>query len=427
MNESLARWLALFVLPALAAGCLGKPDTKPADPAGGAFVHAAGKRIVGPDGEPVLLRGVNLGNWLVPEGYMFKLDTHTAAWQIELLTKELVGPEEARTFWERFRDAYITREDVVYLKRVGLNSVRVPFDFRLLTPEDSPDLWTGPGWALLDRVVSWCREAGLYVILDMHAAPCGQTGTNIDNSYGHPWLFESHNCQDRTVSVWRKIAERYRLEPTVIAYDLLNEPIPHFEGYETFKPQLEPLYRRIVAAIREIDPHHMIFLGGARWNTDFGVFASPFADNLVYTFHKYWMPPVQEEIAEYLNFREVHNVPVWLGESGENSDDWVLAFRRLLEENEIGWCFWPYKKMDAASSLRTFDPPTYWSEVQEFDKAPNSPPDKIKEGRPPLEHARQALRELIDNVGFANNRENRGYLEALGLEPAGDENPSDGN
>ncbi len=411
MKTSIVKVTALLTFLVLAADCGG--DRPPSSNLG--FVRSEGNRIVDPNGGTILLRGVNLGNWLVPEGYMFKLETHTAAWQIDLLVKEMVGPAEARTFWEQYREAYITRADIAYLKAVGLNSVRVPFDFRLLTPEDSPELWTGPGWGLLDQVVAWCRLEGLYVILDMHAAPCGQTGTNIDNSYGHPWLFESPQCQQRTIDVWRKIAERYRLEPTVIAYDLLNEPIPHFQGYEVFKPQLEPLYRRIVEAIREVDPHHMIFLGGARWNTDFGVFGPPFADNLVYTFHKYWMPPVREEIADYLNFRDAYNVPVWLGESGENSDDWILNFRRLLEENEVGWCFWPYKKMDSGSSLRSFDRPVYWDEVQNFDKALNAPPDKIKESRPALEHARQALAELIDSVRFANNRENGGYLAALGL------------
>ena len=64
--------------------------------------------------------------------------------------------------------------------------VRVPFDYRLFTPEDYPGIWTKLGFDLLDKVVEWSAKAGLYVLLDMHAAPCGQTGANIDNSYRVP-------------------------------------------------------------------------------------------------------------------------------------------------------------------------------------------------------------------------------------------------
>jgi aryl-phospho-beta-D-glucosidase BglC (GH1 family) len=87
-----------------------------------------------------------------------------------------------------------------------------------------------------------------------------------------------------------------------MGYDLLNEPIPHFEGYEKFNPLLEPLYKRIVAAIRAVDSHHLIFLGGAQWNTNFKVFGPPFDRQLVYNFHKYWMEPVQQQIQSTLIF-----------------------------------------------------------------------------------------------------------------------------
>jgi aryl-phospho-beta-D-glucosidase BglC (GH1 family) len=93
----------------------------------------------------------------------------------------------------------------------------------------------------------------------MHCAPGGQTGTNIDDSWGWPSLFESAESQARTAEVWRKIAERYRDEPAVLAYDLLNEPIPHWPEVQKYNPLLEPLYRRIVASVREADPRHVIF------------------------------------------------------------------------------------------------------------------------------------------------------------------------
>ena len=196
------------------------------------FVRAEGKHVVTPEGDPLKLRGINLGNWLLPEGYMFKLEVTTAHWQMQQVIKELVGPAEARAFWRQYYQTYITREDIRFIKQTGCNSLRVPFNYKLLTPEDYPEIWLESGFALLDSVIAWSKQEGLYVILDMHAAPGGQTGTNIDDSAGHPWLFESAESQERAIAIWRKLAKRYRDEPTVIAYDLLNEPIPHFEGYE---------------------------------------------------------------------------------------------------------------------------------------------------------------------------------------------------
>src|SRR5690554_1819414 len=271
-----------------------------------AFVTVDGSRLVDPDGEAIILRGINLGNWLVPEGYMFKFDKAVATWQIEQVVKELIGPAEARAFWDRYRDVYITKEDISFIKALRMNVVRVPFNYKLFTPEDYPEIWTGPGFDMLDRVIEWSREEGLYVLFDLHAAPCGQTGENIDDSIGYPWLFESEECQARTVDFWKKLAERYRDEPVVIGYDLLNEPIPHYPEYEKYNPLLEPLYKRITTAIREVDPNHLIFLGGAQWDSNFKVFGAPFDDKLVYTFHKYWTEPTAEVVQEYVEIGRAH-------------------------------------------------------------------------------------------------------------------------
>lgn len=386
------------------------------------FVYREGKNIIAPDGQPVFLKGINLGNWLLPEGYMFKLGVNTAEWQIKQMIRELVGPVKARDFWKQYYDTYITEKDIQFIKEIGLNSIRVPFNYKLLTPEDYPEIWLESGFDLLDRVVDWSRETGLYVILDMHAAPGGQTGTNIDDSYGHPWLYESEDNIRHLIRIWTKIAQRYHDEATIIGYDLLNEPIPHFEEYQKYNAQLEPIYKRIVAAIREVDQNHIIFLGGACWNTNFQVFGPPFDDNTAYTFHKYWMEPVQEQIQEYVDFREKFNVPLWMGESGENKDGWIKQYRELLDKNNIGWCFWPYKKMDATSCLRTFVPPQHWDKIVQYEHSPRVEMVKIKDHRPALEHARLALQGLLENIRFENTKVNVGYIKALGLSMPAEEN-----
>src|SRR2546422_2249926 len=200
------------------------------------FVTTRGKEFISPEGKRLLLKGINLGNWLLPEGYMFKFKTASSPRLIQTVVNELVGEDEGRRFWKAYRENYITREDIRFIKQSGFNSVRVPFSYRLFVSEGEPQRLEGPGYELLDHVVDWCRKEGLYVVLDMHAAPGGQTGDNIDDSWGYPFLFESPESQELTVNLWRKIAVRYRDEPTVIGYDLLNEPIAHYFDAASLNP-----------------------------------------------------------------------------------------------------------------------------------------------------------------------------------------------
>jgi endoglucanase len=385
-------------------------------PAPTRFARVEGRELVAADGTPLHLKGINLGNWLLPEGYMWRLQKGPQSpRQIQELVAELVGPDAARAFWRDFRAAYVTRSDIHYLKGIGIDSVRVPFDYRILTPEEHPEVWLDDGFALLDRLIDWCRDEGLLVVLDMHAAPGGQTGRNIDNSWGHPFLFESEESEARAIGVWRRLAERYRDEATVLGYDLLNEPIPNVPAYAPYKPRLEPFYRKAVAGIRELDAHHVIFLGGANWDTDFSVFGPPFAPNLVYTFHKYWNPTDDASLRPFLAFRERYQVPLWLGETGENTDEWIEACRRLVERHGIGWCFWPYKKLGAASCLATIAPPEGWDEIVAYAAHRTVDFEANARIRPPLVASRAALASLLGNIRLENCRLNPGYSRALGL------------
>jgi len=405
-NKSLL-WLWVLVLVLTIAPSGARAQNK--------FVRVQGKQIVTPDGQPLLLKGIGLGNWLLPEGYMFKFKTTNSPRLIETAINQLVGEDEAQKFWQTYRDNYITHDDIRFLKQAGFNSIRVPFSYRLFVSEARPSRLEGPGYELLDRLVDWCRRENLYVILDMHAAPGGQTGDNIDDSWGYPFLFENSESQQLTVELWRKLAARYRNEPVVIGYDLLNEPIAPYFDTAALNPKLEPLYRKIVARIREVDRNHVIFLGGAQWDGNFKVFGPPFDPNLVYTFHKYWFPVNEDAIREFLAFREKYNVPVWLGESGENTDEWIDSFRRLLEAHQIGWCFWPYKKLDATSCIASINPPANWNTIVGFADGPRTTFEEVRKRRPPIDEARKILGEYLEQVKFANCRVNHGYLKGLGL------------
>jgi aryl-phospho-beta-D-glucosidase BglC (GH1 family) len=410
VNSSRRQFLTTsFVISAARVAGSAYGQTTPA--ARARFVTTKGKDIVGPDGEKIRLRGINLGNWFEPEGYMFHFDGGPQSTrEIEGFFNELIGPAAATAFWKEYRRRYVTESDIRFLRSAGLNSVRIPLHYKFFLPG-------GEGFDVLDPAIAWCRRAGLWVILDMHCAPGGQTGANIDDSWNYPWLYDSEQDQQLLCDVWRRIAQHYRDEPIVLGYDLLNEPIPHFPRLQQYNDKLEPVYRRVTKVIREVDPNHCIILEAAQWDTNFKVFGPPFDPNLIYEFHKYWMPPEQKNIQEYVDYRDRFNVPIWLGESGENKDEWIRQFATLLEQNGIGWCFWPYKKMESTSCMVSIPKPSYWDEIVAFAKLPQGTgnAEKLIAARPPMEHCSTALRSLLENAQFSSCRVNQGYLDALGL------------
>jgi len=384
-------------------------------PASAQFAHTDHKQIVDAAGKPLLIRATNLGNWLVPEGYMWLFEGGPqSASEIHALVFELLGPEAANTFWPKYRENYVTREDVAFLRQAGFNAIRVPMHYGLFESDDAE------GFKLLDNLISWCRAERLNVILDLHAAPGGQTGANIDDSGGYPWLYQSPQEQAHLIAIWRRLATHYRDEQTVLGYDLLNEPIPHYPELRFLNPSLEPLYKKLAAEIRKVDIHHILFLGGAQWDGNFSVFGKPFDANVAYTLHKYWMPPDESVLRQYIDFRERYDVPLWLGESGENTDDWIAKFVKSLESNNIGWAFWPYKKMEKSSAVVSIVPPADWAKIVAFAKLPRGTAhveERLK-ARPEQDAINRAFAELLENVQFHKCRVNEGYLKALGMKSA---------
>jgi endoglucanase len=381
------------------------------------FITVKGKQVIGPDNKPFLMRGTNLGNWLVPEGYMFKFKSVNSPKLINQAFSELLGPEDVKAFWKKYQDTYITAADIHFLKASGMNSIRIPFNYRLFTAEsymgeNNPNR----GFELLDRVIGWCKKEGLYVILDMHAAPGGQTGDNIDDGYGYPFLFKSKASQQLTISIWHRIAAHYANETTVMGYDLLNEPIATYFKADEFNQYLEPLYKEITKSIRLVDKNHIVILGGAQWDSNFKPFGPPFDSKLIYQFHKYWTEPVQNVIQDYVDFSNKYNVPIYCGETGENKDEWVKTFKDLLEKNNIGWHYWPYKKLDNTAGIITFDVPAGYAKVIDYTEKNRTTFEDIRKAAPEnREELVKALYGFLNNCKFENCKPNKGYLEALGF------------
>ncbi len=409
---------AILVLLALAQACAYAVAADLSHEQANGFVAARGPDLLGPDGVPLHLRGISLANWLLPEGYMFGFDTATSPRQIRQVFSELLGEEATNTFWSQWREQFISADDVSDLKRMGVNLIRVPFDYRDFTPEEYPDVWVDRGFRYIDHVVDWSARNGLFVLLDMHAAPCGQTGSNIDNSYGDHHLYDDQRCVERMSRIWRRIAEHYANSAAVIGYELLNEPAPFVEGKKLNVTSLNEIYEKVSAAIREVDTNHALFLQGANWGSAFKNFErASHIRGAIYVFHYYWSKPVEKGIRKFLDVRDRLKVPVVMGESGENTDRWIGKFRRLLERHRIGWLFWPYKKMNSSSSIRTYRAPRYWNEIVAYQRLMNAPPSKRHRLRPKRQHVLSALNELLESVKLQNSRVNAGFVSALGLAP----------
>lgn len=362
------------------------------------FLHARGQEIVDEKGQTVLLRGVGLGNWMLPEGYMWKFGgSADRPRRIEQLVKDLIGEQPAERFWMEYRRNYITEADIRRIAELGFNSVRPALDARLFLTEDDTPQYLHEGFELLDNLVAWCGKHGVYVIIDMHAAPGGQTGANIDDSRNdQPELFIDMKNQDRLVALWTRIASRYKDNPTVAAFDLLNEPLPQRTGARAkYGNQLEPLYKRITAAIREVDKRHLITVEGADWANDWAVFSRPFDSNLVYQFHYYcWdRPDALKGIGQYLAARNRFNRPVWAGETGEKDNAIYWATTEYFEFNHIGWSFWPWKKMAARNAPLSIKAPEGWQTISAYSRGRDKPPPDV---------SAKAFEQLLHNVRIEN-------------------------
>ena len=397
---------------ALLAGCTASRQAEPEQ----TFMRIEGHDLIAPDGSKFFIRGTNIGNWLNPEGYMFGFSKTNSPRFINEMLCQLVGEEAAADFWQDFKDNYITRADIDFIASTGANTIRLPFHYKLFTDEDYMGLPSGHnGYAHIDSVVTWCRDNGLYLILDMHDAPGGQTGDNIDDSYAFPWLMESPRGQKLFCDIWEQIAERYENEPVILGYELINEPIAHYFDAETLNSKLEPLHKRAVEAIRRHDNNHIILLGGPQWNSNFSNFTDwGYDDKIMYTCHRYGGEPTADAIHHFIAFRDSTGLPMYMGEIGHNTDEWQAAFCDVLEDSNIGYTFWPYKKLDS-SCMNGITRPADWDSIVAFAEAPRDSYKAIREARPATALARKALREFVENSRFENCTPQKSYIKSIKL------------
>lgn len=410
---NLSSILALFLLLFLSCGQIeAKGKAK--------FISINGTSLVGEDGKPYYIVGTNLGNWLNPEGYMFDFKKTNCEWMINNMLCQLVGPDDARMFWQEFKDNYITEDDIAFISSTGANTIRLPFNYKLFTYEDymgknDPN----EGFRLMDEVMGWARKYGLHVVLDMHDCPGGQTGDNIDNGFGYPWLFTSTPSQQLFLDIWTRIARHFSDEPVVLGYELMNEPVATTfpkEEQDSLNTLLEPLYKKTVAAIRTVDKNHIILLGGPQWNSNFEPFTDwKFDDKIMYTCHRYGGDATREAIGSFIAFRDKTGLPMYMGEIGHNTDKWQSDFVKVLRDANIGYTFWPYKKMGNSCMVGMSKAAGWDSTIVKFSEADRSSFNAIREARPNQEKARSLLKQFVENAKFKNCKPQEGYINSMGL------------
>lgn len=385
------------------------------------FLRAQDQQIVDERGRPVILRGVGLGGWMLQEGYMLGFSGPGMQHAIRARIVDLIGEQDTQAFYRAWLDNYVGKDDIDVLAAWGFNSVRLPMHYELYTlpvakePVPGRQTWLEDGFRRTDELIAWAKANGMYVILDLHAAPGGQgNDLNIsDRDPAKPSLWDDAASRDKTVALWRKLAERYRDEPAVAGYDLINEPNWGFADAqdkngckETGNAPLRELLVRATQAIREVDKRHIVIVEGNCWGNNYrGVLdAGLWDDNLVLSFHKYWNGTGRDSIQDQLALRARWNVPLWLGETGENSNDWFARTVATVEGEGIGWANWPVKKLRYNNPLQVIANPGYERVLAYWEgKGP----------RPTRAQAREALLTLAGrDVRLEHNARHRDVADA---------------
>ena len=321
------------------------------------FLTVTGSDLTNRDGEVIRLRGVNLGGWMIQECWMCPVIGADGEWgnldTIEAFEAAGFTEEQIQQLFDTYQDNWITEADLDIIADSGANCIRVPFWYRNFMKNEAgdwieDDLDKNPGFKRLDWVIKQAGARGMYVILDLHGAPGGQSMNHSSGTVGRNDLYSSDECRATMKKLWTAIAERYKDEPAVAAYDLMNEPQNNdgFEENEHFVSpwdeaawqQTNDVYREMTAAVRAVDPDHVISVEGIWRITNLPNPEDEGWTNMLYQVHLYddtaQFRTLAKEVADY---GRAHGVATLVGEFSN------MAGIEICDENGISWTSWTYK------------------------------------------------------------------------------------
>ncbi len=329
------------------------------------WLRVDGDRLADEAGTTVALTGFGLGGWMNMENFITGYPGNEE--NIRRVLREAMGSDSYEAFFTEFLEGFFTDADAALLAGIGLNSVRIPVNYRHFEDDAAPFELKEEGFAHLDRVIAVLARNGLYSVIDLHALPGHQNEHWHSDNPTHTADFWVHrHFQDRVVHLWEAFADRYKDRPEVAGYNPINEPS------DRTGQVLPAFYQRLERAIRAIDPRHILFLDGNKYSSDFSVFdtADPLP-NTVYTAHDYALPGIagdatgypgpvrgehfdravlEENFLRRTRFMRETGTPIWIGEFGPvypHEDEWRYRLLRdqldIYREHGASWALWTYK------------------------------------------------------------------------------------
>jgi endoglucanase len=317
-----------------------------------------GAAIVDGRGDPIRLKGTNIGGWLNMENFITGYAANESMMRSAM--RAVLGDDAYEHFFERLLTAFYADADAAFLAGLGLNCVRIPVNYRHLERDDRPFEIVEAGFRHLDRAIAAGAAHGVYSLIDLHALPGAQNQHWHSDNPTHRALFWEHrHFQDRVVHLWEAIADRYKGHAWVAGYNLMNEPA------DESRAVVGPFYARLAAAIRAVDPDHILFFDGNTYSTEFDFFGEPL-ENAVYALHDYvpaglgradhYDPEAAEaKFLERSAYARRTGTPIYVGEfapiyTGEEAVD--AERRRILADqleryrrHDAGFATWMYKDL----------------------------------------------------------------------------------
>ena len=385
------------------------------------FLHTDGRRMVNGDGETVVLRGYGVGNWMNPEGFMIGAQRNfggAGGPQFGPLTlpgrfergrsmkatiRELCGTAYSEYFEDQWIKNYLKEGDIELMAKLGFNSVRLPISARLFLEEEPGIHWIEKNFTVLDKVFSWCKKHHLYAILDMHAAPGGQSELPCDDGIDNrPHTLTEPESRERAMLLWEEFARRYKDREEIGGYDLLNEPISTVSA-DTLRSELVSFYEEVIERIRKIDKNHMFTIEGTRFSGDVSIFDHDYdteCHNWCIHTHFYGFKPQAQDLYRMLEPSVRLNVPLWIGEGGSDPASNGI-FYEIAGTYNVGYALWTWKSADMdgrGGRTLSYPLPKGWEQMQKYfsDGGP----------RPSYEDSRRMLDEMLEAIKVENNSVN---------------------
>jgi endoglucanase len=330
-------------------------------------LRTRGGQLVDGNDAVVRLKGVNIGGWLNMENFITGYAGNES--MMRAAVRSVLGEDRYDAFFDRLLSAFYADADARFLSESGLNCTRIPVNYRHLEADARPFEIIEAGFRHLDRAVAAGAEHGIYSVIDLHALPGSQNQHwHSDNATHRATFWEHPHFQDRVVHLWEAIADRYKGNPWVAGYNLMNEPA------DESRSVVGPFYARLSTAIRAVDPEHILFFDGNTYSTEFDVFDEPL-DNAVYTLHDYvaaGLGPraeypgtvngavvdrdsVEQKFLQRSEYARETGTPLFVGEFGPiyTGDARIDAQRRQILDDQleiyrrydVGFVIWMYKDL----------------------------------------------------------------------------------